>query len=98
MQRIFLVAISVLLTGCASQTERSLQPGVEIRGTVVWMELEGGFWALRGEDNRIYEPINLPATYQIDGLPVIVKGLIRRDHVSIRMAGPIIEIQSINKR
>lgn len=75
-----------------------MYPGIEIRGTVAWVELEGGFWAVRGDDHRIYEPINLPTAYQFDGVPVILRASIRRDRTSIHMAGPIIEIHSIKKR
>ncbi|GJQ21396.1 MAG: hypothetical protein HBSIN02_17510 [Bacteroidia bacterium] len=98
MRSVFVLVVYTLLAGCAGQTELSTRPGLEIRGTVTWIELEGGFWAIRGDDNKVYEPINLHTDYQVEGLPVTLRASMRRDRMSTRMAGPIIEIHSIRRR
>jgi inhibitor of cysteine peptidase len=42
-----------------------------IRGTVVYQDIEGGFWGLTAEDGSRYEPADpLPAAVQTDGCRV----------------------------
>ena len=40
-----------------------------ITGTVVYLNLEGGVYVIRGDGGRTYNPSNLPEKYQKDGLP-----------------------------
>lgn len=62
------------------------------------MTLEGGFWAIRGDDNVTYDPLGgLPAAFQSEGRRVRIEARRRDDMASVHMAGPIIEIISINK-
>jgi hypothetical protein len=71
---------------------------VRINGTVRFMTLEGGFWAIRGDDNVTYDPLGgLPAAFQSEGLRVRIEARRRNDMASIHMAGPIVEIISINR-
>lgn len=67
----------------------------ELLGTVVYKDLEGGFFAIEGDDGRIYDPINLPEAYQKEGLKVKVNAILRKDVGSIHMIGDIIEIVNI---
>jgi hypothetical protein len=42
--------------------------------TVTYIDLSGGFWALRGDDGQGYRPVDgLPAAFQQEGLSVQVK-------------------------
>lgn len=70
-----------------------------ITGAVQHVQLEGGFWAIVGKADggktKTYEPINLPASFRVDGQRVRVQAILRNDMGSIHMAGPIIEIRSI---
>ena len=72
---------------------------LEITGTVEYVQLEGGFWAIEGEtgpgETQTYEPTNLPESFKVDGQRVRVRAKIREDMASIYQAGPIIEIRSI---
>lgn len=44
---------------------------MQITGTVVKVELSGGFWGIKGDDGRKYQPSNhLPQKYQQDGLKI----------------------------
>ena len=71
---------------------------VAVNGTVRFMTVEGGFWAIRGDDNVTYDPLGgLPAAFQSEGLRVRIEARRRNDMASVHMAGPIIEIISINK-
>lgn len=66
-------------------------------GTVRHFELEGGFWAVRGDDGVTYDPMNgLPARFQRDGLRVSMVVKVRSDLVGTHMAGPIVEIIQID--
>jgi len=71
---------------------------VTVNGTVRFMTFEGGFWAIRGDDNVTYDPLDgLPLAFQSDGLRVRIEARRRNDMASVHMAGPIVEIISINK-
>ncbi|MBE2280197.1 MAG: hypothetical protein IAE91_07390 [Ignavibacteriaceae bacterium] len=37
-------------------------------GTVIYMDLEGGFYGIRDISGRNLYPVNLPKEYQVDGL------------------------------
>jgi len=67
-------------------------------GTVEWMNLEGGFFAIRDGDGTTYEVMNLPEQFQKDALPVEARAVSRGDMASIRMVGPIVELVRIRER
>jgi len=69
---------------------------VEFEGTVVWLQLEGGFYGLLTDDGRRYEPLNLPESMRRHNLRVRVRGIPRTQMVSSRMWGEIIEIVDIS--
>jgi hypothetical protein len=64
-------------------------------GTVRFMTLEGGFFAIHGDDGIVYDPMNLPAAFRRDGTRVRFEARIRRDLGGIHMVGPIVEVLSI---
>ncbi|MHC4118423.1 MAG: hypothetical protein ACYSWO_13060 [Planctomycetota bacterium] len=70
----------------------------EIKGTVVYKSMEGGFYAIDGDDGRKYDPIGLPESFRRDGLKVKVTARPRMDAVSIHMYGTIIEVIDIAAR
>lgn len=93
LRSLFLVAaIATAATACASPVDLDSQTG-----TVQWFDLEGGFFAIRGDDGEVYDPINLPAEFREDGLRVRFDAEIRRDLGSIHMVGQIVEIHSIER-
>lgn len=67
----------------------------QIRGTVVYKNLEGGFFAIHGDDGSKYDAINLPESFRKDGLKVKVTAQLKKDAVSFHMYGKIIEIVDI---
>jgi hypothetical protein len=74
------------------------QPGViAVTGTVQFFSLESGFFAIRAEDGKTYDPINLPREYQKDGLRVRFKGKLRPDLAGVHMVGPLVEIVTIEQ-
>ena len=66
-----------------------------VTGTVHYYTLEGGFWAVRGDDDTTYDPLGaLPAKFRREGLRVRLEARIT-DLMSFHQAGPIVEIISI---
>jgi len=70
---------------------------LEFTGTVVWVPLEGGFFAIEDDSGQTYDPINLPREFQQSGLRVRGTALLRMDMASIHMYGKLIEILTISR-
>jgi hypothetical protein len=69
-----------------------------VTGAAHYYALEGGFWAVRGDDDTTYDPLGaLPTEFRHDGLRVRLEARIRSDVVSFHMAGPIVEILDIRR-
>lgn len=85
---------------CASPTAPQVPDGaIRVNGTVQYFNLEGGFWAVRGDDGVTYDPIGgLSPSFQRDNLRVSMVAKIRPDMGGIHMVGPIVEILSIEAR
>jgi hypothetical protein len=84
--------VSLVLAGCSGSPSG---PGLVVgRGTVRHETLEGGFYAIHGDDGKLYDPINLQANAQVDGQRVRFVGVSRTDLVSYR-PGIIIELKSL---
>ena len=67
----------------------------EIPGTVVYNNLEGGFFAIDGDNGSKYDPISLPESFRKDGLKVKVTARLRKDAMSMHMYGSILEVVNI---
>jgi hypothetical protein len=94
-----LAILAILSTSaCSSPASPSIPDGAtRVTGTARFLNLEGGFWAIRGDDGVTYDPKDgLPAAFQREGLRVtaIVKstGL-----GGIHMVGPIVELLEIKE-
>jgi len=66
-------------------------------GTIVWLDFEGGFWGIVGDDGEGYDPINLGSEFQHEDLRVYFEAKIRTDLGSFHMWGKIVEILEIQK-
>jgi len=70
-----------------------------LNATVVWMDLEGGFWALRTDDGRLLDPHEtLPADFRVNDLRVRVASTALDNVVCFHMAGIIVSVTSIQRR
>jgi hypothetical protein len=67
------------------------------RGTIKYIDMEGGFYGIITNDGKKYDPINLPIAYKIDGLKVQIDGKERKELGSSHMWGTPYEITEINK-
>jgi hypothetical protein len=71
---------------------------IHITGVVRHFELEGGFYAIRGSDSVTYDPRNLPAEFQKDGLNVEADARKRDDVMGIHQMGVIVDLERIRAR
>jgi hypothetical protein len=85
-------------SGLALCAREQMRDKVCVAGTVRFFSFEGGFWAVRGDDNVTYDPRGgLPAEFRTEGLRVFLVARERRDLASFHMAGPMVEIISIER-
>jgi hypothetical protein len=66
-------------------------------GTVIFLSFEGGFYGIKGDDGKSYDPINLPEDLRKDGLRVRFEAKELRDRASFHMWGTIVELVHIQK-
>jgi hypothetical protein len=90
----FLVFVSAMVLACRDATGPAHFLDT---ATVRFTNVEGGCWTIT-QDQRSYQPLNLPAEFLHDGLRVRVTFVRRDDRVSFCMVGPIIQILSIETR
>jgi hypothetical protein len=92
------ILLVLLLASCRPPAAPSDPDVVEVTGTVRFITIEGGFWAVKGDDAITYDPLGgLPAAFQSEGLRVRIEARRRNDLASVHMTGPIVEILTINK-
>ncbi|HZM27250.1 MAG TPA: hypothetical protein VFB89_07825 [Gemmatimonadales bacterium] len=72
--------------------------GIYVTGVVHHVDVEGGFYVIRGEDGVTYDPTNLPQEFQKDGLSVEADVRKRDDAVGTHMTGTIVDLVRIRKR
>ena len=91
------LAAVILSLACTSPTAPDVPPGaIHVVGTVHFFNIEGGFWAVRGENGVTYDPIGgLAPAFQRENLRVRMIAKIRTDLGGIHMVGPLVEILSI---
>jgi hypothetical protein len=64
-------------------------------GTVQFFTFEGGFFAIRGDDGKVYDPRNLAPAFQRDQLRVRFEARILRDVGGTHQVGQIVDVISI---
>jgi hypothetical protein len=87
------VCLAIFIASIVSAQTQTLS----FQGTVKYLNLEGGFWGIVSEDGKNYDPLNLAAEFQQEGLSIQVKAVVKDDMVSIHMWGTIIQITAITK-
>ncbi len=83
--------VSVVLSGCE---ERGIVVGA---GEVQYIDLEGGFYGIIGDDGKYYDPINLPTKFQEDELKVSYVLKILENQTSIHVWGTVVKILEIEQ-
>jgi len=70
---------------------------VEGTGTIKFLNFEGGFYGIIGDDGEHYDPINLGEEFRVNGLRVHFKVRIEEEMVSFHMWGIIVTVISIEE-
>ncbi|HMQ07427.1 MAG TPA: hypothetical protein PKC30_09010 [Saprospiraceae bacterium] len=63
-----------------------------IKGNVVYVPIEGGFWGVMTKKNRNYLPMEMPESLKKDGIEVTLKVRMVKDAVTMFMWGLPVEI------
>ena len=70
---------------------------MKIHGTVVYQDLEGGFWGIVGDDRRQYEPVGeLPRAIQVENTRIEAE-IEPADVLSARMWGQPVYVRAIKR-
>ena len=83
-----------------AEAPRMTEGNDEIRnatGTIVYNEIEGGFYGIRADDGKKYNPVNLDPSFRKDGLRVRFDANLKKGMVGIHMWGEYVEILRIEK-
>lgn len=99
------IAAALSLASCEGSTSapqgRELTAGArpvrEVTATVRYIGLEGGFFALIGDDGVTYDPTRLDPAFARDGLRVRARLQVRDDLVGTHMVGPIVDVVEISR-
>ncbi len=95
---IFLLAAPACKTSSAPEAGGSVQTTMPFKGTIVYLDLEGGFYGIESEDGERYFPINLAVTFREDGLRVAFDMRLRTDVMTTVMWGTPVEIIEMARR
>jgi hypothetical protein len=66
-------------------------------GTIVFLSFEGGFYGIKSDDGKSYDPMNLPVEFQKEGLRVRFEAKELGGQASFHMWGVIVQIIHIQK-
>lgn len=64
-------------------------------GTIIYKQLEGGFFALITNDNQRFTLRHLPAEFRLDGLIVEIQGSVNKDIVTFTQFGEPLDVSSV---
>lgn len=80
-----------------NETEKNETEDIEKKGTIEFVNIEGGCWRIVTEEGKNYEPVNLPSRFQEDGIKVEFEGTLAEDRVSTCQVGTLIDISDIER-
>ena len=100
MRKVLYLAILLVLVVAIVALAGCLGGGKDVvsgTGTVKFINLEGGFYGIIGDDGEHYDPINLDQEFQEDGLRIHFEAKVHEDVASTHMWGTIVEITNIER-
>ena len=93
-----LVMVVVILFGLSVQScMTDSGEDTVVTGTVVYLSFEGGFYGIKGDDGRHYDPVNLPEDFRVDGLRIRFGVKELKDMSSYHQWGVLVELVHIQK-
>lgn len=75
--------------------ENSEKHEVTLTGTIVYKDLEGGFFAFITQNGKHYTPHGLDETYRKNGLLVEIKGITKPDIMTTTQFGTVLQVTSV---
>jgi len=97
MNRMYLATALLACCIIASSCTTASYDTTKSTGTVVFVSIEGGFYGIKGDDGRNYDPVNLPEEFRKDGLRVRYDVRELKDRASFHMWGTMVEIVHIER-
>lgn len=89
--------LGAVVLACGCMGEEPTDPNaVTGSGTVVYQDLEGGFYGIIAGDGTPYLPLNLPDEFAQDNLSVAFAGVVQTDVVTIQQWGTPLELTEIS--
>jgi len=70
----------------------------EFRGTIEFLDIEGGVWVLTLPSGQHYALFRAPKELLQEGLQVTIQGQVREDWVTTAQVGPVLEVKSFQKQ
>jgi len=99
-----LLVLGIGGAGCQSSKPAGQPPATEKSGdmvtgtgTIIHTDIEGGFFAIKGDDGVTYDPKSLPEGFAVDGLRVRYTLKMNTGAAGIHMVGPIVDVVDIAK-
>lgn len=75
--------------------ENSEKHEVTLTGTILYKDLEGGFYAFITENGKHYTPHGLDETYRKNGLLVEIKGITKPNIMTTTQFGTVLQVTSV---
>ncbi len=105
---LLMLVVILATTGCSTKppaedvtpppppesSDENLVSGV---GTIIYQDLEGGFFGLVADDGSKYDPLNLDEAFKQDSLRVRFRARRRTGVMTIRMWGQPVEILDMTR-
>ena len=79
----------------AEAVEENVKGEVSMKGSIIYKDLEGGFYAFIAENGDRYTLHGLDETYQKNGLVVEVKGTPKPDMMTFTQFGTVLQVSSV---
>ena len=79
----------------AEAIEENVKDEVSMKGSIIYKDLEGGFYAFIAENGDRYTLHGLDETYQKNGLVVEVKGTPKPDMMTFTQFGTVLQVSSV---
>lgn len=95
MRKSFWIAgVLMALAACTPPESKFLNESQFITGTgtVVFVDMEGGFYGIKADEGDRYDVYNMPKEFQEDGLRVRFRGRVTTNAMTTRMWGIALEV------
>ncbi len=95
------IGMVLLLIACDRDSDSQPSPAtryIKSYGTIVHLQIEGGFYGIIAANGSRYNPVNMPDSLTRDSLPVYFEGEIQKDVATIQIWGEVIELSEIRTR